>query len=790
MKLSEKFIKATDELCDFDNYVNAPYIRKKFSVDFTPQKAEITICGLGFYELYINGVNITKGPLAPYISNTDDICYYDNYDISDLLNEGDNVIGILLGNGMRNPFGGFIWDYHTAPHRGAVTAALCMEVSDGENTLEIEADESFKTHPSPIIYDDLRMGYIYDSRLEIENWNKVDFDDTEWNYVIKEKTPKGIKKLCKAEPIAVTETLAPISVKHYDELPFAYKDYSVNAEPIESTVRKDVYVYDFGVNAAGVTRLKINGKPGQKITIRHGESLINDSFSVNSTVFSGRGERLDNIYLEMGQTDIFICKGGEEEFVPRFKYDGFRYAYVEGLLPEQATKDALTYIVMNSDIKERAAFECSDEVLNKLQQCTRRADLSNMYYFPTDCPHREKNGWTADASFSAEHMLLNLTVEESFKEWMANIRMAQNADGALPGIVPTGGWGFEWGNGPAWDAVCVNVPYYVYKYTGDKEIIEENVSLIMRYLYYVSAKRDENGLIAIGLGDWVDPFEKQNGKIASPLIFTDSAMIHDIARKAAFLFGEIGKDKESAYADELANDMRNAIRGHLIDFDTMTVDGNCQTSQAVALETGLFDEKELTEARKKLVEIIHRDGDVNACGVIGLRYVFHALTNAGKSELAYKIITGKSRTCYGYWIEHGATALWESFMAEGETEINSQNHHFLGDVSSWFIQELAGIKPNPNCDDTSYFEIVPDFINRLSHAKAYYDSKYGRIGSEWNRVGDGIELKLIIPPGTHGRVVLKSGYEFDDGTDGKKWSKQNNGSTDLTYILKVGTSAF
>lgn len=287
MKLSKKFIKANEHLCDFENHINAPYIRKSFILNFKPKFAEITICGLGFYELYINGQNITKGYMAPYISNTDDICYYDNYDISELLNTGENVIGIILGNGMRNPFGGFIWDFDKASHRGPVTVALCLEAVSGEKRFEIEADTSFKTHPSPVLFDDLRMGYIYDSRMAIENWNKCGFDDSDWDNVITEKSPLGIKKICSAEPIKAIEVLSAVGINHYHELPFAYKDFSVSAEPLKETLRKNIYVYDFGINTSGVTMLKINGRPGQKITVRHGEALINDCFSINSTAFFG-----------------------------------------------------------------------------------------------------------------------------------------------------------------------------------------------------------------------------------------------------------------------------------------------------------------------------------------------------------------------------------------------------------------------------------------------------------------------------------------------------------------------
>ena len=168
MILSDKFIKAGEKFCDMNEFVQAPYFRKSISLEEAPEKAEITICGLGFYELYINGKNITKSPLSPYISNPEHVLYYDSYDVSDLFNAGENVIGVLLGNGMRNPYGGFMWDFDKAEGRGPVTFSLCLEMNVNGKEIIMETDESYKTHPSPIQYDDLRMGYFYDSRSDCQ----------------------------------------------------------------------------------------------------------------------------------------------------------------------------------------------------------------------------------------------------------------------------------------------------------------------------------------------------------------------------------------------------------------------------------------------------------------------------------------------------------------------------------------------------------------------------------------------------------------------------------------------
>ena len=757
MKLSQKFIRASAEMCDFGHPVNAPYFRRVFSLDFVPQQAEITICGLGFYELTINGVNITKGPLAPYISNTNDVCYYDSYNILPYLNQGDNAIGVLLGNGFRNPFGGFVWDFQKGEHRGPVCLALCLEAQDGAHKLEIEADERFLTHPSPILFDDLRMGCHYDARLEIDGWDLPDCDDNRWKPAEVCDAPRGIARLCDTDPIVVTKEIAPVEVTYYDKLAFAHENTAPDALPLPEAVREKVHVVDFGINSAGVTRLHVKGaRPGQVITIRHAEHLAGGNFDVKTTVFDGTPERREKYYT-YGQTDVYICRGGDEVFTPKFKYDGFRYAFVEGLDADQWTDGMLTRLVMNSDLTARADFTCSDERLNKLQLLTQRSDLANFYYFPTDCPHREKNGWTGDASLSAEQMLLNFTAARSLKEWLLNIRLAQREDGALPGIVPTGGWGFHWGNGPAWDAVAVNLPYFIYKFEGDTQVILDNACMIDRYLHYAAAKRDERGLVAYGLGDWEDPFEKENKRIASPLCFTDSAQIYDISRKAALLFDKVGLTAQRDYAATLAGEMHDAIRTHLIDRETMTVAGDCQTSQAMALGMGMFNADELPAARQKLLDIIHRDGDITACGIQGMRYIFHVLADMNEIDLAYRLLVCESRTCYGHWLANGAESLWESFKDAKCGYVDSRNHHFFGDISSFFIQDIVGLRPNPHLISPDEFEIEPSLPKGLDHAAAFYNTRHGRLSCSWTRVGKQVSFTITVPVGLHGKLIFGNG---------------------------------
>ncbi len=736
MEFPISFIKAGDEYSTYIKHIPAPYFRRNFSTDKPVVFAELLITGLGFYEAYFNGENITKGKLAPYRSNIDDYIYYDRYDLSDKITIGKNVIGVLLGNGMRNAPGGYVWDFDKARFRGAPITAFSLKIEYEDGTEEtVFSDTETLTARSPIIFDDLHYGEYYDARLEIPDWNMPDFDDSGWSRAITAEAPRGETKLCEAEPIAVRNILSPVSVTKYEE---------------------GSYIYDFGVNSAGLCRLKIRGFRGQKVLLRFFEVLVNSEpyFKNNRFDFGDdRGKRY--------QEDEYYCSGnGTEEYTPHFTYHGFRYVLVSGITEEQATDDLLTYIEMGSDIKKRGSFTCSDDMVNKIQEATVRSDASNFFYFPTDCPQREKNGWTADAALSAEQMLLNFSPEKSYMEWLRNIYKAINDKGQLPGIVPTGGWGYEWGNGPAWDGVIVTIPYYTYKYTGDISVLQELSAPLMRYLNYLYSRLDENGLIAIGLGDWCQVGLDCN-KYKTPLVVTDTVLTCDIAEKAAFIYGELGQEEQREFAACLAEKTRSAFRKNLIDMNNFTVEGATQTAQAMAIYYGMFTSEEAPRAFEVLLGYIHAADDHFDTGVLGGRVIFRLLSEYGYTELAYKMITRPDYPSYGNWFVRGATTLWEVFSPEGGS-INSLNHHFWGDVSAWFYIYLAGIRVNPTCKDTAEVNIKPYFVNELYKVSAFHDTPHGRVSVEWSREEKSVIISIEAADALHGKIILPEGYVFED----------------------------
>ncbi len=740
MKFPKQFICATEEYSTYHKFVPAPYFRKVFKA--SDNNCSLRVTGLGFYRVWINGNEITKGLLAPYISNPDHIVYFDDYDLAPYIRINEkNVVGFQLGNGMQNAPGGIIWDFDKATFRGAPKFAFMLKT--GEKY--IVSDSSVKTAPSPLYFDDLRAGARYDARNEIDGWNLPEFDDTGWKNATPCSAPLGEFRICEADPVIPTG----VELKAKTIRPARLCDYTPRGDVEKMSVPEDAedgregYLYDFGQNNAGTVRLKINGRKGQRVVLQFSELLKDGNVDYNNINFYPDG---------FSQRDVYICKGGNEEFEPPFTYHGFRYCLVMGIDEAQATEELLTYIVCTSAPQTVGSFCCSDETANTLYEMCDASDRSNFYYFPTDCPHREKNGWTGDAALSAEHMLMTMKIGTSYREWLRNIRAAQKDSGMIPGIIPTFNWGYQWGNGPAWDAALMFIPYFSYRYTGDIKILEENSDAIIRYLHYAAGKRDENGLLAYGLGDWA-PI---GGTVKPTLKFTDSVTIITCARMSAFIFDILGKAEEKAYAIQLCSELREAVRKNLVDKAACVADNGCQTSQSMAIFYGIFDESEKTKAEEYLVRSIHENGDFLDTGILGARVIFHVLTAAGESDLAWKMITRREFPSYGALIDFGETTIPEVFDRPGEGN-SSHNHHMYCDIKNWFISCVAGLRYNPTGDDHRHVLIKPAYINGLSFAEATYNSPAGDIYVRWDRTESGINLHVCTADGITAEVVMPNG---------------------------------
>lgn len=764
MSFSLSFYAASREFTTYSRPVNAPAMRRSFNIENIDPDACLTICGLGYYRLFLNGKELTRTMLAPYTTNPDDILYYDRYELGGDLRIGENVIGIILGNGMLNCPGGAVWDFEKARYRGAPRVALSFESKE----LCFDASSLVWT-PSPITFDDLRSGCFYDARLEKEGWNDIGFDDSDWQAVIPIETPRGEPRLCDIDPIGVRYELSPISInKNTSFVPRGgYHGAIGGLCGFEADMATCGGVsFDFGINSTGLTRLKIkNTTPGQRIDILHSE-LCDDDGRVNPGNTAG-------FYPEgFSQRTVYICKGADEEvFVPCFTYYGFRYCYVTGLRDDQVEGDVLTYLVCSTKLREIGSFNSSSYVLNGLQKIVRNSDLSNFWHFPTDCPHREKNGWTGDASLSCEHFLLNLDCTRNLAEWSRCIRAAQKDDGRVPGVIPTGGWGFKWGNGPVWDAILFTVPYYCYTLRGDISIARDGADAMLRYLHYASGKRDADGVVAYGLEDWCPCDENRPDAQNTPLAVTDTLQIIECARIGVFLFEKLGMHAEAVYAKTLRDEMIAAFRKKFVDPETLLVASGSQTAQSAAIFYGIFesDLREEDRAFCVLLDIIRKDNFHMAGGVFGLRTLFHVLADHGRADLAYKLIMQDSEPSYRLLVDEGLTSLPEYIWSKEHLMRHrpSFNHHFFGDISGFFIKDIAGIRVNPRGDNASYVHISPNFIDGLDFAEGTYETSGGKISVRWERWEHESDKKLTLTVaaalGVGGRIRLPENWHFENG---------------------------
>ena len=693
----------------------APLFRKDFNVNKC-SSAKLYICGLGLYELFLNGKKITKGKLSPYFSNPNHLLYYDVYDITNSLNDGGNAIAVILGCGWLNPIGGAIWGFTEADWRSSERLSLVLTIDD---EVVIVSDESFYAKPSHITFNDLRCGEYADYRLYNKNNYLYGNIDSSFSKAIKTNSPKGEVMLCSADPIVEIETRFPKSIRKSD----------------------DGYIYDFGENLAGVPRLKIKGHKGQLVSLWHFEATLDGAF-YNKNTCTPDADRY------MSQKDILICSGDIDYFEPSFTYHGFRYIYLEG---SEGVDCSLEMVVLSSKIENRAMFECSNDVINKIQHITYNSDISNFFYFPTDCPQREKNGWTGDASLSAEQLLYNFDCAKSLSVWLDNIRKAQREDGVIPGVIPTYEFGYDWGNGPNWDSVLIELPYHIYRFTGDKDVIYKNKDAIYKYLSInLKNKLNKDGLLSFGLCDWCEAGSELEYICSTPVEVTDTLECIDILNKASALFNAVNELDRAKYCIDFSNELKNRFKNKWVNKD-LCVTCNTETAQSFAIYVGIFSDEEKQIAIKRLVELIDKNDGLMKYGVIGNKVIYDVLTLNGYSDLAIKLITQDKFPSFNYWLKNGATSLWEAFnelesnmlMRKDGGRVLSLNHHFWGTVSAFFYKYVAGIVVNPNLNNENEISIKPYIFKDIDYVKCSFKNKENVINFEVVKENNKLKVNII-----------------------------------------------
>lgn len=714
----------------------APYMRKEFVVDKAVKDATLYISGLGYYECFVNGVSVKDTVLDPAFTEYDKATMYGTHKVTSL-RQGVNAIGVMLGDGFYNHAVDEVWNYLNAPWRDHSKCILVLKIYYEDGTEEqIVSDKSFKGTKGPIVANDVRALEKYDARLELGDWTMPGYDDSDWQTVTVTKGPGGELVGQYTTPIRVVDTYKPQEIKKISD---------------------KAWLVDVGFNTTGWAEISLTAEAGTEITLRYGEE-----FDENLEHMRRMPNWLKAVDRENFQKDCYIAKGtGVETWHPIFKYNGFRYIVIEC---ESGIPKDLTILIqeVRTDLKSAGNFTCSDEVMNKIQEITCRATKTNFHGMPTDCPHREKNGWTADAHLSAEQLLFNFDGAAAYNRWMDDVIRAQRKSGQLPGIIPSTGWGYNWGSGPAWDSICAIIPYTMYLYCGDMRILEKMYPCVKKYLSFCETMATDN-ICAFGLPDWCPPIDAWHKQCEGAV--TDTAYYYYDTLTASKMAKILGLDEEAQVYAEKANEIRESFRKTFIKrADTELELGctKCQTSLSCMMYFGLIEEEEKALFLSELIREIHERDDHLDVGVPGIKFLFNALLEAGEMELLVKMVTAPTYPGFGYLISQGATTLWETWHGG-----DSQNHHMHGDISACFYKGIAGINVDENNPGFKNIIFKPQFVSTLEFAEAEHMTPYGRVASTWKRQGDKIYLELTVPTNCRGELILPGDWRVETSETSK-----------------------
>ena len=732
-----KWITNTDDTTSYPS----PYFRKIIATKDGLKRATAYVAGLGYHELYVNDQKVGNSFLEPGYTRFDRRALYCTYDITDLISKGENGVGVLLGNGWYNVQSKAVWSFEKAPWRKSprLLMDIRLEYEDGKVEF-ISTDESWKWSDGPMRFNSLYAGEIYDARLDLGNWSSASYDDSSWTSVLLTESPGGIISAQNSPSIKVVRILKPAAVY---------------------TLSQGRYVFDMGENFAGTATLKISGKEGTKVTMRFSE-LANEDHSVAQEIIA-RHTRIPEGELPF-QTDIYYLKGeGQEKYTPRFTYHGYQYVEVTTEPEIDLSQIELEGIFFSTGSEKAGSFKCSNELFNKLYDATMNSYLSNFQSIPTDCPHREKNGWTGDAHMSSELGMWNFNSIMAYRKWLQDLRDEQRESGELPGIVPTSGWGYHWGNGPAWDSALPIIAWTVYEFYGDVTVLQENYEAIKRYVDYLTTRADK-GIQHIGLGDWV-------ALVKTPVEITSTSYYYYDALTLSKIAGILGKTDDQAKYATLAEKIKIAFNDTFLDKETNRYKVQTQTALSCAIFQGLAPEQAVENTVNDLIASIHAKNDHPEFGMLGSKYVLNVLRESEHNDLAYKMINQKDFPSWGFWIENGSTALREDWDgSEG-----SQNHIFLGDFSTWYFKALGGILIDPENPGFTHFFIKPVFAEDISFVETSHNCMQGKIVSNWKRIENNVEMDLIIPANSSSTLIVPEEYHLETikTVDGKSIALNN-----------------
>ena len=705
----------------------APYFRKEFTLPKNVKSARAYIAVAGLYELYINGQKVGNHRLDPMYTRFDRRTLYVTYDVTPYLKAGANAIGVLLGNGWYNHQSTAVWNFHNAPWRNRPAFCLDVRLTYADGTSEVvKSGKDWKTATGPLVFNSIYTAEHYDARLEQPGWNTAGFNDAKWKEVFYRDAPSGN---------IVAQALQPI--RNVETIP------TKNLAKLNDTT----YVFDLGRNIAGVSQLRAQAPAGTVLRLKHGERRYPDGHvdQSNIDVHYRPTDKSDPF-----QTDIFTLGGrGEETFMPLFNYKGFQYVEVTSSRPITLTASSLTGYFMHSDVAPVGQVKSSNPTINKIWSATNKSYLSNLFGYPTDCPQREKNGWTGDAHIASETGLYNFDGITIYEKWLADHRDEQQPNGVLPSIIPTGGWGYEWGNGPDWTSTIAIIPWNVYLFYGDAKLLADCYPNLKHYVDHLDAM-SPTGLTDWGLGDWVPVKSKSPVELTSSIYYFADATI--LAKAAKLL----GRPADYAQYSALAQKIRNAINAKYLNRQTNLYGSGVQTELSTPLYWGVVPDELREKVAANLASRVAADNFHLDVGLLGTKAILGALSDNGQADVAYRLAAQETYPSWGWWMANGATTLYENWPIDAKSDI-SMNHIMFGEIGAWLYKGLAGIRPDPQQPGFKHVLLAPHFVAGLDQFEATHQGPYGLIRSAWRRAGAGVAYTVTVPPNATATLSLPVG---------------------------------
>jgi len=700
-------------------YLPAPLFRKSFSIAKRIKEARLYVAAAGYYELFINGRRVGTNYLDPGYTHFDKRILYVTHDITSLLRQGENAVSSVLGNGWYNEQSVALWEFNKARWRARPSMLCELRIIHDDGTIDVVgSDESWRTETGPFRFNNIYSGDHYDATMEKSGWKTVDFDDAAWQPATVVKSPTKLLVAQQMPAIHGCEKLTPVNVRKFSETD---------------------YLFTFDKNIAGFCRLEVEGEALTKLTIKYGERL--DSLGHVSH------EHLDQYFTpefdgEKFQTDEYVMNGSKKEtFSPSFTYHGFQYVEVTSSKPIELSTDNLTALFVHTDVHPVGTFQCSDHLLNGIWKASANAYLSNLHSIPTDCPTREKNGWTGDGHMAIDFGTYAFDGITVYEKWMNDFIDNQRDNGAISGIIPTDLVGYGDWIGPVWDASLFIIPNALYNYYGDLRTIERLYPTMERYLKYISS-RETDGLLTWGIGDWLPWNAKTNTVFTSTAYYYLDNML--MARFARLL------DKDDSPYLKKAVSTKEVINAKFYNQEKKVYAEGTQTSQAVALSLGLVPDGDQQAVADRLHQLVKDNDYFLDFGMLGSKTVVRMLTKYGYVEDAMKMVTKREQPSWGYWIEQLNTkSLAESWRCN-----SSLNHVFLCDVSAWMMSQLAGISYDSAAPGFVGILIEPHFVKELDWVKGEYNSISGLVRSEWSRKNGVVTLRVRIPLGSRAMVKV------------------------------------